>query len=103
MGRLSNEKKKQLLTEQQTQDDTKAKILGDVTLFQEGEGEVFKCEIVKASNGFILTGAGETMVFSEEKWPFVLQWIVERRLLKMKTGEEMQITLEQTFTKIIRT
>jgi hypothetical protein len=96
MGRLSNEKKMQL----ERKDLDKEKILQTIPC-EQGEGEEFACTVKRASNGFILEGKGEILVFSEEKYVAALQWIIQRRLLKMKQGEEMGISLKQIFTKVL--
>jgi hypothetical protein len=71
---------------------------------EEGNGEQFKVHVKKVSNGYIIIGGknNETMVFSDEKYPSVIEWIVHRRLSQMKPGEEIELLLEQTFTKIIK-
>lgn len=73
---------------------------------EEGDGEEFKINVTKVSNGYIIENISgdrtkvEKMVFSNDKYPEMLSWIVNRRLSQMQSGEEIELTLQQRFTKI---
>jgi hypothetical protein len=109
IGKIKNNGKihecKKLQLEKEKQDTIKAH--GDVSKFEEGEGEVFSVTIKRVANGCILQGTGNKkdhiMVFEQEKYKDALEFILHRRLFKMKEGEEIEFELTQRFTKIIKT
>jgi hypothetical protein len=102
MGRYTNAKKLQL--EKEKQDTIKAH--GDVSKFEQGEGEAFSVTIKRVANGYILQGTGSkkdhVMVFEQDKYKDAIEFILHRRLFKMKEGEEIEFELTQRFTKIIK-
>lgn len=66
---------------------------------------MFKVEVTKVSNGYIIKGDSEpeqVMVFSDDNYENMLAWLVSRRIIQMKQGEIINLSLEQRFTKIIK-
>jgi len=102
MGRHSDAYKLKLEKEKQD----KEKHHGEVSKFDNGEGESFNVTIKRVANGYILQGTGDKkdhiMVFEQEKYKDALEFILHRRLYKMKEGEEIELELMQRFTKIIK-
>lgn len=94
MGRHSLAKQKEL--ELESLNNAKKK---QTEPMQEGDAEEFACIIERAGNGYILKGKGEVLVFREVAT--VLEWILTRRIVPMKTGEIIEISLTQKFIKIL--
>jgi hypothetical protein len=109
MGRHTLAHKQQLEKEQQfLQESVQNKRTTELPTseLEEGCGEQFKVKVKKVGNGFIIeNNSGENsnvMVFDDEKYIVMVQWIVDRRLKQMKPGEEIELLIEQHFTKIIK-
>lgn len=80
----------------------KPKALQSQVQTESRDAELFEVHVTKVSNGYIMQRAtGEMMVFEDNKFAAAIEWIVSRRLKKLQPGEEMEIYLKQTFTKII--
>jgi hypothetical protein len=70
---------------------------------EQDDAELFEVHVTKVSNGYIIQRAtGEMMVFEDAKFATAIEWIVSRRLKKLEPGEEMELSLKQTFTKIVK-
>lgn len=105
MGRHANSQKQQAEKEKQfIESNSNRPADWPNQKFEEGTGEAFNVKITRASNGYILTSQqGEQMVFSDDKYNEALLWIVSRRLKQMLPGEELELLLEQRFTKLCKT
>jgi hypothetical protein len=102
MGNWSRAKREQMENNKRKQE--LEKICGEVKNFKEGEGEEFEVKVKKVSNGYIIEKADgvDSLVFNDEKYPSAIEFIISRRLIKMKPGEEIYLRIEQRFTKIIK-
>lgn len=94
------------MQQQQDSQTDREKILSEnVNTFTEEEGEEFNVTVKKVSNGYIIecpAKPGSTLVFEDNKYPAAIKFIIDRRLKKMKPGEEIELCLTQRFTKIIK-